>query len=170
MSTNLNTAASSASPATAERRRLCRYPANMLHVELALRKGLFRQWQAAQARDFTRTGLSVSWQGPALQVGDRVDVRVCLTLERGELVADRLAALVRNVQRIQGEHRYGLEFDYGGSRHLRTLQVQATLGRIEGILDRTERLHNRLVASDALNRLLEAGHPYPPRTTSDDQA
>ena len=127
-----------------ERRRLRRFPAAELSVQIKARRGLFGNWNTVNADDFTRTGMSFESTDLSLDKGDVVEVRATLLLDMGDLKVDRLVAVVRNKHRHGVAWRYGLEFDYSASRHMKSLTTQAQLGRIEGILDRSEKLRRRL--------------------------
>lgn len=129
-----------------ERRRLRRLPAAELHVEWRPRKGLFGRFRPAEGRDFTRAGLSVCLHGDdRLDVGDILELRIELKMEAGTLHLDRVVAVVRNI-RDTGEDKplYGLEFDYNANRTMKSDQTRAQLGRIEGILERSEKLRLRI--------------------------
>lgn len=137
-----------------ERRRLRRFPAVELSAQIKARRGMFGHWETVNAEDFTRTGMSFESVSLKLEKGDVVEVRLTLLLEMGDLKIDRLVAVVRNIQRHGVGWRYGLEFDYSASRHMKSLTTQAQLGRIEGILDRSEKLRRRLhVQKDELDAL-----------------
>lgn len=127
-----------------ERRRLRRFPAAELSAQIKARRGLFGSWETVNADDFTRTGISFESVNLTLEKGDVVEVRLTLLLDMGEIKVDRLIAVVRNQHRHGVGWRYGLEFDYSASRHMKSLTTQAQLGRIEGILDRSEKLRRRL--------------------------
>ncbi|WP_158227233.1 PilZ domain-containing protein [Mangrovitalea sediminis] len=127
-----------------ERRRFRRFPAAELSVQVKTRRGLFGKWETVNPEDFTRTGLAFESTGMELEKGDVVEVRATLLLDMGDLKVDRLVAVVRNLHRHGIARRYGLEFDYSASRHMKALTTQAQLGRIEGILDRSEKLRRRL--------------------------
>ncbi len=123
-----------------ERRRLRRFPAASLTAEVKRKRVLVGGWKPAIPHDFTRTGMAVELDGLTLEKGEIVEVRLTLTLDTGELRVDRLIAVVRNV----AHGRFGLEFDFQASRHMKSLTTQAQLGRIEGILDRSEKLRRRM--------------------------
>jgi len=123
-----------------ERRRLRRFPAANLSAEIKHKRVLIGGWKPATPYDFTRSGMAVELDGMVLEKGEVVEVRLTLTLDIGELRLDRLVAVVRNT----GRDRFGLEFDFQASRHMKSLTTQSQLGRIEGILDRSEKLRRRL--------------------------
>lgn len=141
-------------PELPERRRLTRFPAPDLEATLKCGRGLRARWQPVKAFDFTRSGLSIASPRP-LEVGESVELNLRLPLASGDLVADRLVARVQNVQadEVQGL-RYGLAFDFAANRHMRALSTASSLGRIEGILDRSEKLHYRLMSREELLRNL----------------
>lgn len=129
-----------------ERRHIRRLPAAELNVEWRPRKGLFNRFQPAEGQDFTRNGLSVSLNsGESLEIGDPVELRIELVMEAGMLHLDRVAAVVRNIREMDNDKpRYGLEFDFGASRAMKSDQTRAQLGRMEGILERSEKLKLRI--------------------------
>ncbi|WP_166269659.1 PilZ domain-containing protein [Marinobacter caseinilyticus] len=129
-----------------ERRKLRRLPAAELKLEWRPRKGLFTRFQAADGRDFTRHGVSMTInQEDSLQTGDRVEVNVQLLMEAGALGLDKLVATVRNVREDENNRPlYGLEFELQANRAMKSDQTKAQLGRIEGILERSEKLKLRI--------------------------
>lgn len=130
-----------------ERRRLRRFPAADLTAELRLKRTLIGGWTAAEPHDFTRTGMAVEAKDLTLEQGDLVEVRLRLALDIGELKVDKLIAVVRNIHPAGDQPRFGLEFDFQASRQMKSLTTQAQLGRIEGILDRSEKLRRRIAPS-----------------------
>lgn len=129
-----------------ERRHIRRLPAAELNVEWRPRKGLFNRFQPAEGQDFTRNGLSISLNGnESLEVGDPVELRIELVMEAGTLHLDKVAAVVRNIRQTEsGRPGYGLEFDFGANRAMKSDQTRAQLGRMEGILERSEKLKLRI--------------------------
>ncbi|MAL97204.1 hypothetical protein [Hydrocarboniclastica marina] len=139
-----------------ERRHLQRFPALELEAQMKPQKRVLGPWTDIEAFDFTRTGLSIATP-QTLAPDDVVMLRLRLPLATGDLTAERLVAVVRNVQ-PQPDHtfRYGVEFDFGASRHMKRMATSACLGRIEGILDRSEKLRNRLMSQQELLKSLES--------------
>lgn len=133
-----------------ERRKLRRMPAANLSLEWRPRKGLFSRFQPAEGKDFTRNGLSMTIAGnDKVKEGDTVEVRVELSMEAGVLALDKLVATVRNVRNDDaGRPSLGLEFDFNASRTMKSEQTLAQLGRIEGILERSEKLRLRIQSPD----------------------
>ncbi len=129
-----------------ERRQLRRLPAAELNVQWRPRKGLFGRFRPAEGLDFTRSGLSVYLDGnDSLEVGDAIELRIELRMEAGTLALDKVVAVVRNIRDTgQGKPLYGLEFDYSANRTMKSEQTRAQLGRIEGILERSEKLRLRI--------------------------
>lgn len=129
-----------------ERRQLRRLPAADLSVYWRPRKGLFGRFRPADGQDFTRAGLSLSLDGDdRLKVGDAIELRIELRMEAGTLALDKVAAVVRNIREMEGgKPLYGLEFDYSANRLMKSEQTRAQLGRIEGILERSEKLRLRI--------------------------
>ncbi|MFE8071250.1 hypothetical protein QQM79_09330 [Marinobacteraceae bacterium S3BR75-40.1] len=135
---------------TQDRRRLRRFPAAQLEAWVKLRPGLIGQWYPVQAFDFTRAGLSVRLQ-EELTVDTKLMVRLRMGLDMGNIAADRLVTRVRNVRKLaDGAYMHGLEFDFKANRHMRSIQTQSQLGRMEGILDRSEKLRKRLMTQEEL--------------------
>lgn len=133
-------------PQHPERRKLRRMPAANLALEWRPRKGLFSRFQPAEGRDFTRNGLSIAVNSQTgIKEGDAVELRVELSMEAGTLGLEKLVAIVRNIRdNNRGGSLMGLEFDFGASRTMKSEQTLAQLGRIEGILERSEKLRLRI--------------------------
>lgn len=130
------------------RRRLQRFPALQLDTSVKVDRSMLGRWQPAQAYDFTRSGLSIAC-ADSLEKDAAVLLRLRLPLPSGDLVTDQLVAKVRNVQvDPEGHPRYGVEFDFDANRHMRALTTIACLGRMEGILDRSEKLRYRLMTEE----------------------
>ncbi|WP_375176658.1 hypothetical protein [Marinobacter mobilis] len=129
-----------------ERRRLRRMPAATLALAWRPRKGLFNRYQPAEGRDFSRNGLSLLTNEPgAIREGDSLELQAMLSMEAGSLSLDSLIATVRNVRDGgNGQQVLGLEFDFGASRAMKSEQTRVQLGRIEGILERSEKLRLRI--------------------------
>ncbi|WP_166262297.1 hypothetical protein [Marinobacter salicampi] len=140
-----------------ERRKLRRLPAAELNLEWRLRKGLFSRFRPAEGRDFTRNGVSVVLDSSdSLNMGDAVELKVELIMEAGALSLEKAAAVVRNIRETaDGQPLYGLEFDFTANRSMKSDHTRAQLGRMEGILKRSEKLQLRiqpLKDIDALRR------------------
>jgi hypothetical protein len=140
---------------TDERRRFRRLPAAELHVKWRPRKGLFGSFQPTNGYDFTRDGLSIIAPEGTFSTGDRVELRLELRMEAGSMNVDRLLAQVVNQRSHDGPVLYGLAFDYAASRSMRSAEKRAQLGRIEGILERGEKLKLRLQPLQEINGLAE---------------
>lgn len=131
-----------------DRRRLQRFPALQLEAGVKVDRGMLGHWRTINAFDFTRSGLSITCE-TNLVVGATVLLRLTLPLPSGDLKADQLIARVRNVKvDEEGHRRYGVEFDFDANRHMRALATMAGLGRMEGILDRSEKLRYRLMTEE----------------------
>ncbi len=145
---------SAASSLQDERRHLRRYPAAELEVRVRPKRQWFGQGEVVEAHDFTRSGVGIT-SSQKLKTGQRVQVDLILRLDRGEIHQSRLIAVVQNA-RSDGEHwRCGLRFDYNANRHMKALSTQARVGRIEGILERIQKLKARTMGGD---QLLKAYH------------
>lgn len=129
-----------------ERRKLRRLPAAELNLEWRLRKGLFSRFRPAEGRDFTRKGVSVVLDSSdTLNIGDAVELKVELIMEAGALSLEKAAAVVRNIRETaDGRPLFGLEFDFTANRSMKSDHTRAQLGRMEGILDRSEKLQLRI--------------------------
>lgn len=135
---------------TAEnRRRLRRFPAAKLSAHVKKRAGLFGRGLAVKAFDFTRAGLAIESNALDLKSNERVQVSLLLKLETGDIQITGLIAWVRNLQQLASGQRCGLEFDYQANRHMKSLETQAQLGRIEGILERSEAFRQRVAPASA---------------------
>ncbi|MDX1456449.1 MAG: hypothetical protein R3276_02610 [Marinobacter sp.] len=128
-------------------------PAANLALEWRPRKGLFGRYRSATAFDFTREGLSIVIDEPTeLKEGDTLEIRIQLSMEAGALELDKVVANVRNVRaRGKEEQVAGLQFDFSANRTMKSEQLQAQLGRIEGILERSEKLRLRLQPLEAFS-------------------
>lgn len=142
-----------------ERRQLRRLPAAELNVQWRPRKGLFGRFRPASGQDFTRAGLSLCLEGDdTLEVGDAIELRIELRMEAGTLTLDKVAASVRNIRETgNGTPLYGLEFDYNANRTMKSEQTRAQLGRIEGILERSEKLRLRIQPLKEIEGLRQKG-------------
>lgn len=134
-----------------ERRQRRRMPAANLIVEWRPRKGLFNRYQPAEGMDFTRDGLSMKTdQAAKLSEGDSLELRAQLSMEAGTLGLDKIIATVRNIRNCGDDQPIlGLEFDFNANRTMKSEQTLAQLGRIEGILERSEKLRLRIQPDDA---------------------
>ncbi|MDC0661346.1 hypothetical protein [Marinobacter sp. SS21] len=134
-----------------DRRKLRRMPAANLALEWRPRKGLFGRFRPAAGFDFTRQGLSMVVNGQyLLKEGDAVELRAQLSMEAGVLDLDKLIAKVCNLRHSgQDQQIAGLQFDFTASRAMKSDQVKAQLGRIEGILERSEKLRLRIQPLEA---------------------
>jgi len=129
-----------------DRRKLRRMPAANLALEWRPRKGLFGRFRPAAGFDFTRQGLSMVVNGQdELKEGDAVELRAQLAMEAGVLNLDKVIATVRNLRQSgQDQQVAGLQFDFAASSARKSEQLQAQLDRIEGILERSEKLRLRI--------------------------
>lgn len=138
-----------ASPLQDERRHLRRFPAAELEVRLRQGKSWFRKGEIVEAADFTREGVAII-TSRTLKSGQKVFVDLTLRLDRGEIHQNRLVAVVSNERPEGDKTRYGLRFDFRANATMRALDTQARLGRMEGILDRIEKLKARTRSGDEL--------------------
>ena len=133
-----------ASPLQDERRHLRRFPAAELEVQLKPGRSRLRRGrgETVEAADFTREGVAII-TSRNLRIGQKVLVDLILRLDRSEIHQHRLVAEVTNMRAEGNSRRYGLKFDYRANTTMRALQTQARLGRMEGILERTEKMRAR---------------------------
>jgi hypothetical protein len=138
-----------------DRRQIRRLPAAELSVEWRPRKGLFNRFRPASGQDFTRNGLSLTIEAnEALQINDEIELRIELLMEAGSLHLDKVAAVVRNIHEPRsGRPHYGLAFDFDANRHMKSDEIKAQLGRIEGILERSEKLKLRIQPLEEIDSL-----------------
>lgn len=138
-----------AAPQHDEPRQLQRFPAAELKVRLKTGRSWFRKREHTPAHDFTRAGVAVT-TAKKLKPGQKVELDLVLTLDRGEIAQNRVAATVHN-QRHEGDlFRYGLAFDFTANRRMKSLHTQARLGRMEEILDRIQKLRARTRSEEEL--------------------
>lgn len=141
-----------------ERRRFRRLPAAELHVAWRPRKALFGGYTSTRSHDFTREGLSITEKADTFQIGDRVELKLQLTMKASSITLERMIAEVVNERSLAGDAnmtRFGLAFDFTASRLMRSQQTHAQLGRIEGILERGEKLRLRLQPLEHIRGLAE---------------
>lgn len=141
-----------------ERRRFRRLPAAELHAAWRPRKALFGGYTPTRSHDFTREGLSITEKADTFKIGDRVELKLQLTMKASRISLERLIAEVVNERTLEGDAsltRFGLAFDFTGSRLMRSQQTRAQLGRIEGILERSEKLRLRLQPLENIRGLAE---------------
>lgn len=141
-----------------ERRKLRRLPAAELKLEWRPRKGLFSRFRPADSRDFTRHGVSLTIDSnDSLEADDIVELRIVLLMEAGTLGLGKVVANVRNIREDEnGQPLYGLEFDLSANRTMKSEQTKAQLGRIEGILERSEKLKLRIQPLDDIGALKQS--------------
>ena len=150
-----------AAPQHDERRHLQRFPAAELKVRLRTGRGWVRKGDRVPAHDFTRAGMGVTTT-KVLKPGQKVELDLVLKLDRGEIVQERVVATVHNKRTDGNLFRYGLAFDFTASRRMKSLHTQARLGRMEGILDRIEKLRAKTRSGEELM----ASHQQPDHSGS----
>ncbi|MCP5162345.1 MAG: PilZ domain-containing protein [Hahellaceae bacterium] len=133
-----------ASPAPSqERRRGRRYPAAKLHARLRVKKGLFGDWVDVTPRDYNRLGIAIDTDQP-LSADQSIMLQITLSVDMGDIVIDKVEGMIRNAQPKGSCTRYGVEFDFDASRHMRSEDTQKQLAKIEEILVRSESLTQRM--------------------------
>ena len=138
-----------ATPLQDERRHLRRFPAAELEVRLRPGRSWFRRGEVVDAADFTREGVAIV-TSRSLKEEQKVLVDLILRLDRGEIHQNRVVAVVSNHRPEGDKTRYGLKFDFNANTTMRALDTQARLGRMEGILERIEKLKARTRSGDEL--------------------
>ncbi len=138
-----------------ERRQLRRLPAAELNVSWRPRKGLFHRYRPAKGLDFTRNGLSLRLNPEdTLAPGDTVEMALELVMEAGTLSVGRVVAIVHNMRDQPGSGPlYGVGFDFNANRLMRSDHLVAQLGRIEGILERSEKLKLKIQPLSDIDKL-----------------
>ncbi|MFO7788012.1 MAG: PilZ domain-containing protein [Halospina sp.] len=144
-----------AAPLQDDRRHLQRFPAAELEVRLKPGRSRFRRGEPVEAADFTREGVAII-TSRKLRMGQKVLVDLTLRLDRSELHQNRLVAVVSNVRAEGEQHRYGLKFDFRANATMRALETQARLGRMEGILERIQKMKARHRSGEDLIRTYSA--------------
>lgn len=134
-----------------DRRSCRRFPATELKVELRNKTGVFScQWHEVYTVDYNKKGFAFVTH-EAYEEGQALVFRITLLMEMGTIEVDNVRAVTRNhypeVEHTDhGNKRIGVAFDYQANRHMKSLDTQSNLGRIEGILERSENLRLKLSA------------------------
>lgn len=140
-----------ASPEQDERRHLRRYTAAELEVRLRPGRRFLRHGEIVEATDFTREGVAIITP-QKLRIGQKVFIDLTLRLDRSEIRQQRVVAVIANARPEGDGYRYGLKFDFRANASMRALETQARLGRMEGILERTEKMKARHRSGEDLIR------------------
>ncbi|TBW52174.1 PilZ domain-containing protein [Marinobacter halodurans] len=122
-----------------DRRRFRRLPATELNLAWRPRNRLFARYRNIQGHDFTREGVAVTAAADTFSEGDRIELQLELVMAGTNLTAQGVVAEVVNVARQGHQARVGLAFDVPASRRFGASALRARLGRMEGILERSEK-------------------------------
>lgn len=136
-----------------DRRRFRRLPATELNLAWRPRKRLLARYRPIQGHDFTREGVAVTAATDTFREGDQVELLIELAMAGENLVASRVFADVVNVAREGNQARVGLAFDVAASRRFGAAALRARLGRMEGILERSEKQWLRSQPLDSITGL-----------------
>ncbi|UZE95984.1 PilZ domain-containing protein [Alkalimarinus alittae] len=126
-----------------ERRRFRRHPALKLKAEVKIKKGLFGQWVDVEPRDYSKRGMAIETEY-AFEPEQPITLNITLEMEIGDIQITKIEGIIKNKLKDTPTPRYGVEFDYTANRHMKTTETQSQLGRIEGILERSENLRLRI--------------------------
>lgn len=126
-----------------ERRAARRYPAAELRSKMRVKKGLLSEsWEEVAPRDFSRTGVAIE-SGVELNVGDSIILSLELHMEMGVISVEKLVGIVRHRKLLGQQTRYGIEFDM--SQRVKGADLDTQLARIEGLLERSHNLAQRII-------------------------
>jgi hypothetical protein len=126
-----------------ERRQARRYPAAELRARMRVKKGLLSEsWEEVAATDFSRTGVAIEL-GMDLGAGDPVVLALDLHMEMGVISIEKLVGVVRYRKMLGKLTRYGIEFDL--TQRVKGADLETQLSRIEGLLERSHNLAQRII-------------------------
>lgn len=126
-----------------ERRKCRRHPAIELNAEIKVKKGLFGEWVSVKACDYNKRGMSIE-TGLALQPEQAITLKVILKMDTGDIKVEKIEGFIKNCIKAKPHPRYGVEFNYSANRHMKSLDTKSQLGRIEGIMERSESLRQKI--------------------------
>lgn len=122
-----------------ERRRYRRHPALELKAEVNIKKGFFGQRIEVAACDYSKRGMAIETEY-SFKPEQPITLSIILKMTTGDMRIDKVEGIVKNIMTSHPKPRYGIEFDYDANRHMKALETKSQLGRIEGILERSETL------------------------------
>jgi hypothetical protein len=134
-----------------EHRRCRRHPTVELKTEFKIKKGLFSGWVSVEPCDFNKRGIAIETDH-SFQPEDSILLKITLTMAMGDICVDKVEGIIKNRVDSGPHPRYGVEFDYSASRHMKSIDTQGKLGRIEGILERSENLRLRMDEQKSLDQ------------------
>ncbi len=127
------------SKSQSERRRYRRHPALELKAEVKIKKGLFGQRIEVEACDYSKRGMAIETEYE-FEPQQIITLNIILKMIMGDIRVDKVEGIVKNIISSHPKPRYGIEFDYNANRHMKAIETKSQLGRIEGILERSEKL------------------------------
>ncbi len=133
-----------------ERRRCRRYPSAELRAEVKIKKGLFSEWVGVEPCDYNKRGIAIETEF-SFEPEQAITLSVTLKMDMGDIRVEKVEGIIRNKIESGPHPRYGIEFNYAANRHMKSAETQSQLGRIEGILERSENLRQRMNEQQSLN-------------------
>lgn len=130
------------------RRSRNRFPSLAMRTRVRRPNNLLAQWAEVTAVDFNKEGMAFVSE-EEFEIGETLLLRMSVTMTHSQIEADKVIAVVRSRKKQGPASRYGVQFSFEASRLMRSVTLQATLGRIEGIMDRSlkQQLRTRLPES-----------------------
>lgn len=128
-----------------EKRRERRVPAANLSAQVKVKKGLFSDWASYDVLDFNLLGLALALPSEP-ELGTRINLKLVLGMDMGELKLNQIEAKVVNKMRVAGDDSYwrvGLVFSNSSKNSGDNL---TQLNRIKDMLERNEAIKQRLAA------------------------
>lgn len=126
-----------------ERRRYRRHPALELKAEVRIKKGLFGQRIEVEACDYSKRGIAIETEYE-FKPEQPITLSIILKMVMGDIRIDKVEGIVKNIIASHPNPRYGIEFNYDANRHMKSIETKSQLGRIEGILERSEKLRLKM--------------------------
>lgn len=132
-----------------DRRSCRRFPAAELQAKVKIKSGIFNsEWEDVRVADYNKKGISFVTNQDFTE-GQEVTFHITLVMEMGNIEVNNIKAVVQNrysetTQPELGANHIGTAFNYQANRHMKSLDIQSQLGRIEGILERSQNLRLKL--------------------------
>lgn len=132
-----------------DRRSCRRFPATELLAKVKIKSGIFsQQWEDIHTADYNKKGLAFI-TNQTFSEGQELTLQITLMMEMGSIQVNDVKAIVKNSapetdMPENGAYHVGTSFNYTANRHMKSLDTQSQLGRIEGILDRSLNLKLKL--------------------------
>ena len=117
-----------------ERRREFRFCHGNLNVYIMQKYawGLLHKKHVATWKDFNHTGMAFITE-KHFAIGERLSLNLLLR-DRKSAELRNVCAVVRNIYGLNDHYRYGVEFDFSSTEHMRQPEVKAKLIEIETTL------------------------------------